>query len=135
MLTLHLAVCNACRNGTRFAAFHVAFGPHPEGHKTRQGDGRTPEGNYVLDARNSASAYYRSLHVSYPNAQDRAQAARLGVSPGGDIMVHGQPNGWGAFAAVTQQRNWTLGCIALTNDDMDVVWSSVPVGTPIHIEP
>lgn len=123
------------KGGVEFASFHVAFGPHPLGAKTRQGDGRTPEGRYLLDTRNPHSSYYKSLHVSYPNTEDRRRAARQGVSPGGDIMVHGQPNGWGAYAAVTQQTNWTLGCIALSNEDMDVVWDSVPVGTPIEIEP
>jgi len=122
-------------HGEAFASFRVAFGGNPVGPKQRQGDGRTPEGRYVLDARNEHSAYYKSLHVSYPNAQDRDRAHELGVSPGGDIMIHGQPNGWGAYAAITQTRNWTLGCIALTNDDMDVVWLSVPLGTPIEIQP
>jgi murein L,D-transpeptidase YafK len=122
-------------HGQAFASFHVAFGGNPVGHKQRQGDGRTPEGRYTLDARNEHSSYYKSLHVSYPNTQDRERAKRLGVSAGGDIMIHGQPNGWGAYAAITQARNWTLGCIALTNEDMDVVWSSVSLGTPIEIQP
>src|SRR5262249_1936329 len=123
------------RQGAAFATFHVAFGGHPEGPKIRQGDGRTPEGRYILDARNPQSSFYKSFHVSYPNTEDRKRAARLGVSPGGDIMVHGQPNGWGAYASITQRTNWTLGCIALSNEDMDVVWKSVQVGTPIEIEP
>lgn len=123
------------KDGKAFASFHIALGPHPDGPKQRQGDGRTPEGRYVLDVRNAHSAYYKSLHVSYPNATDRQRAARLGAPAGGDIMVHGQPNGWGSYAALTQQRNWTLGCIALTNEDMDVVWASVPTGTPIEIRP
>jgi murein L,D-transpeptidase YafK len=123
------------RDGHAFAEFHVAFGSNPVGAKQRQGDGRTPEGRYILDARNEHSAYHKALHVSYPNAEDRERARRIGVSSGGDIMVHGQPNGWGAFAATTQRSNWTLGCIALADEDMDVVWSSVPVGTPIDIEP
>jgi len=80
------------------------------------------------------SAYYKSIHVSYPNDEDRKRAARLGVAPGGDIMIHGQPNGWGAMAAVTQRSNWTLGCIALSDEDMDQVWQAVPVGTPVVIE-
>jgi murein L,D-transpeptidase YafK len=122
-------------HGNAFAVFHVALGPHPVGPKQRQGDGRTPEGRYVLDARNVHSAYYKSLHVSYPNAHDRGAARRAGVPPGGDIMIHGQPNGWEKYAAVTQLKNWTLGCIALSNEDMDIVWSSVPTGTPLEIEP
>jgi len=123
------------RHGAPLATFHIALGGNPVGHKQKQGDGRTPEGHYTLDARNEHSAYYKSLHVSYPNARDREQARRAGVSAGGDIMIHGQPNGWAQYEAVTQTRNWTLGCIALTNEDMDVVWSSVPVGTPIEIDP
>lgn len=122
-------------HGHAFASFHVALGGNPIGNKQRQGDGRTPEGRYTLDARNEHSAFYKSLHVSYPNARDRDLAKRSGVSPGGDIMIHGQPNGWQRFEAATQLRNWTLGCIALTNEDMDVVWTSVPLGTPIQIDP
>jgi len=123
------------RQGAPIAAFHIALGGNPVGHKQKQGDGRTPEGRYTLDARNERSAYYKSLHVSYHNARDREQARRNGVSAGGDIMIHGQPNGWVQYEAMTQTRNWTLGCIALTNEDMDVVWSAVPVGTPIEIDP
>jgi murein L,D-transpeptidase YafK len=122
-------------HGQEIASFHIALGPNPAGHKQRQGDGRTPEGRYSLDARNEHSAYYKSLHVSYPSALDRQRAQRDGVSPGGDIMIHGQPNGWEKYEAATQSRNWTLGCIALTNEDMDVVWRSVPLGTPIRIDP
>lgn len=123
------------RRGTAFASFHVALGANPLGHKQRQGDGRTPEGRYTLDARNAHSAFHKSLHVSYPDARDRTRARSAGVSPGGDIMIHGQPNGWEQFEAVTQQRNWTLGCIALTNEDMEIMWNSVPPGTPIQIDP
>jgi murein L,D-transpeptidase YafK len=123
------------RHGQAFAEFHVALGPNPTGTKQHQGDGRTPEGRYILDARNVHSAYYKSLHVSYPNAHDREQARRARLAAGGDIMIHGQPNGWEKYAAVTQLKNWTLGCIALTNEEMDVVWSSVPLGTPIQIDP
>jgi murein L,D-transpeptidase YafK len=123
------------RRGEPVATFHIALGGNPVGHKQRQGDGRTPEGRYALDARNEHSAFYKSLHVSYPNTRDREQARRNGVPVGGDIMIHGQPNGWAQFEAATQARNWTLGCIALTNEDMDVVWSSVPIGTPIEIDP
>src|SRR5262249_36169284 len=102
------------RGGNAFATFHIALGGEPIGPKQRQGDGRPPEGRYVLDARNAHSSFYKSLHVSYPNATDRAHAKRAGVAPGGDIMVHGQPNGWERYEAITQQRNWTLGCIALS---------------------
>jgi murein L,D-transpeptidase YafK len=121
--------------GDAFASYHVTFGGDPEGHKERQGDGRTPEGRYVLDYKNSQSAYYRSIHVSYPNRQDRRVAKDLGVKPGGDIMVHGQPNGWGWAGFMLQTISWTDGCIALTDSDMDHVWQAVDPGTPIEIRP
>ena len=123
------------RNGKVLRSFRVKFGSEPQGHKVQQGDGRTPEGRYTLDYKNPHSRYHKSIHVSYPNAQDRANARRRGVDPGGDIMVHGQPNDWGWAWPDTQLFNWTDGCIALSNKDMDVVWSSVDVGTPILIRP
>ena len=123
------------REGRLFASFPVVFGPNPKGHKQQQGDNRTPEGDYVLDYKNPNSKYYRSIHISYPNAQDRENARKRGVSPGGDIMIHGQPNGWGKFSLVTQLFNWTNGCIALSNSDMDAVWDAVDPGTPIQIRP
>ena len=123
------------RDGKRFATFPVAFGDEPSGHKRQQGDERTPEGNYVLDAKNAKSDYYKAIHVSYPNAKDIADAKSRGVDPGGAIMIHGQPNGWGWLAPIMQWFDWTDGCIALTNDDMDAVWKAVAVGTPIEIAP
>ena len=121
--------------GDAFASYHVTFGGDPKGHKERQGDGRTPEGRYVLDYKNSQSSYYRSIHISYPNAQDRRVAKHLGADPGGDIMIHGQPNGWGWAGFVLQTISWTDGCIALTDSDMDHVWQAVDPGTPIEIRP
>jgi murein L,D-transpeptidase YafK len=123
------------RAGQRFASFKVAFGANPHGHKQREGDERTPEGKYILDAKNSNSGYYKALHVSYPNAQDRAAAKARGVRPGGQIMVHGQKNGFGWLAPVAQLFNWTNGCIALSNADMERVWNAVDVGTPVEIDP
>ena len=121
--------------GEAFASYHVTFGEDPKGHKERRGDGRTPEGRYVLDYKNSQSSYYRSIHISYPNAQDRRVAKQLGADPGGDIMIHGQPNGWGWAGFVLQTISWTDGCIALTDSDMDHVWQAVDPGTPIEIRP
>ena len=123
------------RGDTVVASFPIALGGNPVGHKQREGDRRTPEGRYVLDARKADSAFFRALHVSYPNAQDRARAKRAGVPPGSAIMIHGQPNGMGALAPVTQQRDWTDGCIALTDADMQRVWDLVRVPTPIEIAP
>lgn len=123
------------RAGKRFASFKVAFGGAARGHKRQEGDERTPEGKYVLDSKNAGSAFHRSIHISYPNAADRATAKARGVSPGGDVMIHGQKNGWGWLAPVTQLFDWTDGCVALTNPDMDRVWDAVDAGTPIEIKP
>ena len=118
------------REGAVIATFPVALGFAPEGHKSEQGDGRTPEGRYVLDWRNPQSRFHLSIHISYPNAADAAQAAARGVSPGGDIFIHGTP--WLAGMA---GRDWTLGCIAVSNADMDAIWAAVPDGMPIVIRP
>jgi murein L,D-transpeptidase YafK len=123
------------RAGKRLASFKVAFGGEPRGHKREQGDERTPEGRYVLDSKNERSAFYKSIHISYPNAADRVAAKARGVSPGGDIMIHGQKNGWAWLAPVAQLFDWTDGCVALRNSDMDKVWDAVDAGTPIEIRP
>lgn len=123
------------REGRELGSFKVAFGSNPKGHKQEQGDERTPEGRYILDHKNPHSKYYKSIHISYPNAQDRANARLRGVDPGGDIMIHGQANGYERFSFIAQLFNWTNGCIALSNSDMDVVWQAVIPGTPIEIRP
>ncbi|WP_010323823.1 L,D-transpeptidase family protein [Marinobacterium stanieri] len=115
------------------AYFEVSLGGAPQGHKTQEGDQKTPEGAYVLDYKNENSSFYRSLHVSYPNAVDRAQAEKRGVSPGGMIMVHGQRNGFGWLSSIMQNFDWTDGCIAITNDEMDEFMELVEPGTPIEI--
>ena len=117
--------------------FAVRLGGTPLGHKQREGDRRTPEGRYLLDFRKADSAFYRALHVSYPNRDDRANARRLGVPPGGAIMIHGQPNGLQltADSTVTIPYDWTDGCIALSNADMTTLWNLVRVPTPIEIDP
>lgn len=98
-------------------------------------DHKTPEGEYLLDSRNASSQFYRSIHISYPNARDRAAARQKGVSPGGDVFIHGLPNGYGWVGASHRMKDWTDGCIALTNAEMDEVWQAVPNGTPIEIMP
>jgi murein L,D-transpeptidase YafK len=123
------------QGGQVIESFKVAFGAHPKGHKEREGDERTPEGRYVLDSKNAQSGFYRSIHISYPNARDVARAKANGVQPGGLIMIHGQKSGLGWLAPVSQLFDWTDGCIALKNKDMDAVWSAVDVGTPIEIYP
>jgi len=118
-----------------YASFRVKFGADPKGHKVQQGDEKTPEGLYYLTYKNSNSAYYKSIHISYPNALDKENARKLGVDPGGDIMIHGQPNGYEWATFFIQMVNWTDGCVALTNSDMDEVWEAVEPGTPIEILP
>lgn len=115
--------------------YKVALGQGGLAPKERQGDGRTPEGHYVIDARNAVSHYHKALHVSYPNSEDRTRAAKSGVSPGGDIMIHGLPNGKGWVGAAHRLYDWTLGCIAVTDEEIDEVWELVPVGTPVEIRP
>jgi murein L,D-transpeptidase YafK len=117
------------------AAYHVELGAEPKGHKQQQGDERTPEGHYVLDHKNVNSKFYKSIHISYPNAQDRENARKRGVSPGGDIMIHGMPNDWGWAWPALQMFSWTNGCIALRNQSLDEVWAAVDAGTPIEIRP
>ena len=114
--------------------YNVAFGENPKGHKQQEGDEKTPEGIYTLDYIKEDSSFYRAMHISYPNAKDKEHAKKLGVSPGGFIMVHGQKNGFGWLAYLTQRFNWTNGCIALTNSEMDEFLSLVKVGTKIQIE-
>ena len=123
------------REGEAFASFRVAFGSNPKGHKQEQGDGKTPEGRYMLNYKNAGSAFYKSIHISYPSAKDRQEARKHGVDPGGDIMIHGQKNGYGRLSILVQRFNWTNGCIALSDRDMDVVWNAVKPGTPIEIKP
>lgn len=110
----------------------LQFGDQPQGHKRFEGDERTPEGRYVIEGRNPGSAYHLSLKVSYPNAADRAFAAAQGRSPGGDIFLHGQPNSL-PFGRVP--GDWTDGCIALSNGEIEELWRIVPDGTIIEIRP
>ncbi|SNT70172.1 L,D-transpeptidase family protein [Psychrobacter sp. LV10R520-6] len=120
-------------NDKMITSYHIALGDSPAGHKQQQGDERTPVGSYKLDYKNEKSKFYRSIHISYSNAADKVHAKKLGVSPGGDIMIHGQKNGFGHLASVTQQRTWTDGCIAVTNDEMDQIMEAVEIGTAIEI--
>ena len=123
------------KNGKVLKEYHVAFGENPDGHKQHEGDERTPEGRYVLDYKKKDSAFYKSIHISYPNEADKKRAESAGVNPGGFIMIHGQKNGHGWLSWLTQRFNWTDGCIAVTNSEMDEIWESVDVGTPIEIRP
>lgn len=121
--------------GQVLKTYKVALGAEPVGRKTRQGDHKTPEGIYVLDRRTAASRFYRALHISYPDAQDKLQAAQQGISPGGDVFVHGLPNGFGWIGRSHRLKDWTDGCIAVTDEEIDEIWRLVPDGTPIEIRP
>jgi murein L,D-transpeptidase YafK len=122
-------------HGRVIKAYKVALGGDPIGPKTRQGDHKTPEGSYVLDFRNAHSKFYKAIHISYPSARDRAAAGELGASPGGDVFLHGLPNGFGYLGAAHRLKDWTDGCIAVTNAEIDEIWGAVPDGTPIEIQP
>jgi murein L,D-transpeptidase YafK len=123
------------REGQVLKTYKIALGGHPIGPKEQQGDGRTPEGVYVIDARNRSSAFHRALHISYPNAEDRRRAAARRVQPGGDIMIHGLPNGWSAIGKAHLLRDWTNGCIAVTDAEIEEIWRLVPNGTRVEIRP
>ena len=121
------------RNGKTLRAYHVSLGSEPVGAKDREGDGRTPEGLYRIDSRTENSRYHRSLHVSYPNAADRLHARRMHVSPGGAIMIHGTPNRWRGLRFVFAHTDWTKGCIAVSDDEIEEIWKLVPNGTVVEI--
>ena len=115
--------------------YRVSLGSAPDGHKSREGDGRTPEGRYSIDSRNPRSRFHLGLHVSYPNAGDRLNAQRQSVPPGGDIMIHGLPNGLSWLVRLHLRRDWTDGCVAVTNSEMEEIWAHVATGTAIEIRP
>ena len=122
------------RAGTTLKSYRIALGRDPVGHKQQEGDSRTPEGLYMIDARNPQSRFHLSLRVSYPNAADRRRASARGLAPGGDIFIHGSPNGMAAESFVAG-RDWTDGCIAVSNAEIREIWAMVKDGTPIEIRP
>jgi murein L,D-transpeptidase YafK len=115
--------------------YKVALGSSPIGAKEREGDAKTPEGEYVIDYRNPNSQFHRALHVSYPNQKDRERARKAGVDPGGMIMIHGLGKEYGWVGKAHTQHDWTLGCIAVTNEEIDEIWTLVPDRTPVEIRP
>ena len=123
------------RDGKPLKTYRIALGGNPVGPKRVEGDKRTPEGTYTIDWRKADSQYYRALHISYPGREDVARARAMRRSPGGDIMIHGQPEGPGWRGFVHENVDWTEGCIAVTNREMDELWSAVPDGTRIEIRP
>ena len=126
---------NLIRNGQVLKTYDVALGSNPVGHKQQEGDRRTPEGIYAIDFKHPRSRFHFALRVSYPNAEDRKQAQQRNVPAGSDIMIHGLPNGLGLLGRFVLGRNWTDGCIAVTNKEIEEIWAMVDVGTPIQIKP
>lgn len=123
------------RGNTILKEYRVALGPDSKGPKRREGDGKTPEGIYYIEGRNPRSAYHLSLRVSYPNKQDRELARCGGFSPGGDIMIHGIGKKYGYVGSHHADVDWTLGCIAVTNQEIEEIWRAVPNGAKVEILP
>lgn len=123
------------KDGHPYREYHISLGDNPKGHKQKQGDERTPEGRYVIDFRNPRSRFHLSLHINYPNGNDREAAQQRGVNPGGDIFIHGLPNGMEQFAPMFKKKDWTDGCIAVNNREIEEIWRLVRNGTPIEILP
>ena len=121
--------------GQILRTFPIALGPHARGPKRESGDGRTPEGVYNIDGRSERTRYTRELHISYPNAEDRARARERNVEPGGDIFIHGLPQDFGPYDPPRWERDWTDGCISVGNAAIVAIWDAVPDGTRIEILP
>lgn len=115
--------------------YKVALGTVPVGAKQKHGDHKTPEGDYVISAKNPHSEFHLSLRISYPNAADRQRARKLGVAPGGDVMIHGLMPEYAYLGARHRDTDWTDGCIAVTNAEIEEIWDLVPVGARIEIRP
>ncbi len=121
--------------GKALKAYKIALGGNPDGPKERQGDNKTPEGTYVIDSRNKDSRYHLSLHISYPNETDKKRAKELGISPGGDIMIHGIKNGFSWVGDFHTEVDWTKGCIAVTDEEIEEIDRLAPNGTIVEIRP
>ena len=121
--------------GVKVKEYEVALGKNPVGAKVHRGDGRTPEGLYFIQGRNPGSKYHLSLRISYPNDGDRMRASRQGTTPGGDIMIHGLPPAFATVGALHRQQDWTEGCVAVTNEEIEEIWRAVPNGAKILIKP
>lgn len=121
--------------GKAIKTYKIALGGNPVGPKEREGDNKTPEGTYTIESRNRHSEYHLSLRISYPNEKDRRRAKKRGVSPGGDIMIHGMKNGLAWVGGFHTKMDWTEGCVAVTNKEIEEISRLVPNGTPVEIKP
>lgn len=122
-------------DSAEIAHYRIALGFSPVGDKERAGDGRTPEGRYRISFKNAKSRFHLSLKISYPDAGDRAAAREAGADPGGDIFIHGTPGTSGVPSTLVPRRDWTLGCIAASNDEIEEIWRLVETGTAVEIRP
>lgn len=123
------------KEGEIIKAYKIALGKDPVGHKLRQGDNKTPEGNYIISSRKQSDKYYLTIFISYPNNLDLKNAQELGVSPGGSIAIHGLPKDMAHLDKLHRKTDWTHGCIAVTNKEIEEIWNLVEDGTPIEIMP
>ena len=122
-------------HGKVLKSYAVSLGRNPVGPKLREGDKRTPEGLYAIESHNPRSSFHKALKVSYPSAADRMAAAKRDVAPGGDIMIHGMRNGLGFIGRLHRRLDWTAGCVAVTNPEIEEIYRAVPDGTPVEIRP
>jgi len=123
------------KNGSTVKSYNIGLGKNPVGAKHKEGDSKTPEGKYILDYRNPESDYHLSLHISYPDKNDIVRADSNSYSPGGDIMIHGKPNYLGWLPFVYDKTDWTEGCIAVSNIEIEEIWNAVDDSTEIEILP
>jgi|SRR5580692_889824 murein L,D-transpeptidase YafK len=137
----HILVIKSTRtlsllNGTQILkSYKVALGSQPIGAKDRQGDHKTPQGTYFVDSKLDHSQFHHALHLSYPSPADRERAKKLGLSPGGDVEIHGLPEKYAWLGSQHRLTDWTDGCIALTNAEIDEIFLQISVGTPVEIRP
>ncbi|MDH5203093.1 MAG: L,D-transpeptidase family protein [Nitrospirota bacterium] len=123
------------QNGEILKTYRISLGKQPIGRKNREGDNKTPEGSYILNSKNTKSKYHLSIMISYPNESDILKAQERGVSPGGSIMIHGLSEGLESLGKLHRALDWTNGCIAVTNSEIEEIWQLVSDGTPIEIKP
>lgn len=135
LIVKHTRTMMLMRGNSILKTYRISLGTDPVGPKERQGDHKTPEGDYIVDSKNPHSQFYRALHLSYPNTVDRARPRKLGVNPGGDVEIHGLGAKYGWIGASQRLSDWTDGCIAVTNGEIDEIFSMVPVGTRVEINP
>jgi len=129
----HLHLMTVYTNDKTLRTYHIALGRGDSAAKQREGDNRTPEGHYFIDSKNERSQFHKALHISYPSLQDVLRAKSQGVSPGGAVMIHGLRNNLRWLGPLHRLVDWTQGCVAVTDAEIDEIWTVVPVGTPVQI--